>query len=103
MAQSDELTRLSAVITVDGVTVIKLAGEVDEALARDLNEAAKDAVALGLPVRVDVSQVTFMDSIGVGLLAQLVAAGVRPHLVGASRRTIELVKVSGLAPLLDLG
>jgi anti-anti-sigma factor len=103
MTALDEGSQVSTLITVDGWTIVQLAGDVDVVLIDDLAEAAKDAVALGLPVRVDVSEVTFMDSIGIGFLARLIAGGVRPQLVGASLRTIELVDVSGLAPLLDLG
>jgi anti-anti-sigma factor len=83
-------------------TVIRLSGAIDLVLRADLDWAAYDAIALGLPVRVNVSEMTFMDSVGIGFLAQLLRAGLRPELVGASRRTIELVDVSGLRHALTL-
>ena len=52
-------------------TRVVLTGEVDAELGQDLLEASADAEASGLPVEVDVRNVTFMDSTGVAFLARL--------------------------------
>ncbi|SEE63681.1 STAS domain-containing protein [Ruania alba] len=52
-------------------TRLVLSGEVDVALSEELTEAVAEAEAAGLPVRVDVRHVQFMDSSGIALLARL--------------------------------
>ena len=52
-------------------TRVVLTGEVDAELGHELLEASADAEASGLPVEVDVRNVTFMDSTGVAFLARL--------------------------------
>jgi anti-anti-sigma factor len=50
-------------------------GEIDLALHAGPDFAAEQAIVRSLPIRVDLSAVTFMDSAGVGFLAHLVRAG----------------------------
>jgi anti-sigma B factor antagonist len=87
-------------------TVITLSGEIDLAASADLAFAAQGATAHGLPVRVDVSALTFMDSAGVAFMATLVRAGFRagwrPALIGPSRRIRELMSISGLGQAVDM-
>jgi anti-sigma B factor antagonist len=90
----------------DGVTAIHLSGEVDTVLEPRMKLVCQEAIARGLPVRVDLSAVTFMDSSGLGFLAALAAAGrargYAPSVVGASPLVRETIELTGLMPLLEL-
>jgi anti-anti-sigma factor len=87
-------------------TLIQLVGEVDLALADTLVVAAKEAATRAKQVRVDVEQVTFIDSTGLAFLGRLAAAGREtgspPRVVGASRRVRDTIERGGLLPVLDL-
>ena len=95
----------AAVFFDAGVTLIRLSGEVDLALGDDLEYAGRDAIDRGEPVRIDVSQVTFIDSIGLGFLARIASAerehGRRLALTGARRNVQESIHLVGLAELVD--
>lgn len=52
-------------------TRLVLSGEIDVALSPDLIEAITETERIGNPVEVDARHVTFMDSSGVSMLAQL--------------------------------
>jgi anti-sigma B factor antagonist len=87
------------------VTLIMLSGEVDLALGPELEDAGRDAIDRGVPIRVDLTRVTFLDSVGLGFIARVAAAGHaagrRPTVVGASRRIREGIALGGLQALLD--
>jgi anti-anti-sigma factor len=87
-------------------THVSLSGEIDLAASADLDTAAAQATALGRPVDVDVSRVTFMDSIGVGFIARLIVAGQRagwrPLLRGAQGPVLETLTISGIVGAVDL-
>jgi anti-anti-sigma factor len=87
-------------------TRVSLSGEIDIAASADLETAAAQATALGRPVDVDVSRVTFMDSIGVGFIARLIVAGQRagwrPLLRGAQGPVLETLTMSGIVGAVDL-
>ncbi|MHB8468482.1 MAG: STAS domain-containing protein [Gaiellaceae bacterium] len=51
----------------DGATIVELSGDVDVGAAQKLREVLADALAEG-PVVVDLSDVRFIDSAGIGLL-----------------------------------
>ena len=89
----------------DAVTLILLSGEVDLALGDDLEFAGRDAIDRGMPVRLDVSRVTFIDSVGLGFLARMASAereqGRVLALVGAPRNVQEAVHLVGLAELVE--
>ena len=53
----------------DGVTVVDVGGEVDVETAPRMRAALAAAVDAGLPVVVDLGEVTFMDSFGSGVAA----------------------------------
>jgi anti-sigma B factor antagonist len=95
----------AAVFFDDELTLILLSGEVDLALGDDLEFAGRDAIDRGMPVRLDVSRVTFIDSVGLGFLARMASAereqGRRLALVGAPRNIQEAVHLVGLAELVD--
>jgi anti-sigma B factor antagonist len=87
-------------------TLVRLAGEVDLAMAEGLDFVAGQAIERGSPVRVDVSALTFLDSTGLILIARLVTAerqaGRTVRVEGANRRVHDLLDVAGLSPVLDL-
>jgi anti-sigma B factor antagonist len=87
------------------VTLIMLSGEVDLALGPELEDAGRDAIDRGVPIHVDLTRVTFLDSVGIGFIARVAAAGhaagQRATVVGASRRIREGIALSGLQSLLD--
>jgi anti-anti-sigma factor len=89
----------------DEVTLVLLSGEVDLALGDDLEYAGRDAIDRGVPVRVDVSRVTFIDSVGLGFLARIASAereqGRRLPLAGARRNVQESVNLVGLGDLVE--
>lgn len=85
-------------------TLIRLSGEVDLALGPELEDAGRDAIDRGEPVRIDVTQMTFIDSIGLGFLARLASAGHLegrpPVLVGTSALVRQTIALAGLDALL---
>lgn len=82
------------VILEEGRVLVLLAGEVDADLSADLAEAAHAVTESGLPVDIDVSSVTFMDSSGVAFLARVAGS--------AGRRTRLLHPPASLRFLLDV-
>jgi anti-sigma B factor antagonist len=95
----------AAVFFDDGITLVMLSGEVDLALGDDLEYAGRDAIDRGAPVRVDVSRVTFIDSVGLGFLARIASAerenGRRLPLAGARRNIQESIQLVGLTELVE--
>lgn len=95
----------AAVFFDDEVTLIMLSGEVDLALGDELEYAGRDAIDRGVPVRMDVSRVTFIDSVGLGFLARMASAereqGRRLPLAGAPRNVQESIHLVGLAELVE--
>ena len=82
------------------MTVIGLSGVIDVALDRELHSAGQTAVDRRLPVRVNVSAVTFIDSEGLSLLAHLIRNenrwGRSLTVAGPSARVRERLKLAGL-------
>jgi len=81
MASNEQLRRtdqpigtVQVVIASDAVRVI-LAGEVDVELDNELDEAARAVREHPLPVIVDATRVTFMDSAGVRFIARFYGQG----------------------------
>jgi len=60
-----------AVLMTEGSVRLVLSGPIDQRCAPELDEAVREAVAVGLPVEIDTRNVTFMDSSGVAALAAL--------------------------------
>jgi anti-sigma B factor antagonist len=89
----------------EGVTLIMLSGEVDLAIGDDLEYAGRDAIDREVPIRVDLSRVTFIDSVGLGFLARMASAerehGRKLALAGARRNVAEAVHLVGLAELVE--
>jgi anti-sigma B factor antagonist len=87
-------------------TIIMLAGEVDLALADDLEDAGTAAIDRALPIRVDLYRVTFIDSTGVEFLDRLASLEQRRRrrlvIAGVSQMTRERLLLVGLVDLVDI-
>jgi anti-anti-sigma factor len=85
-------------------TLILLSGEIDLALGPELEEAGRDSIDRGRLVRIDVTRVSFIDSVGLGFIARVASAGHEsgrpPILIGGSRRVREGIALLGLDALL---
>lgn len=87
----------------DGITV-KVAGDIDLATADKLAESLEEAVAQAQQVRVDLSEVTFLDSTGIRSLVQAYRSsqsrGGVFYVVGARQWVAKVLDVTGVGPLL---
>jgi anti-sigma B factor antagonist len=89
----------------DDVSVIVLVGEIDLSSAESLEDARRDVLDRGLPVRLDASRLTFIDSTGLGVvtrIAESATTGGRVTMMGASRLVRETVELLGLSQVIDL-
>ena len=94
--------------TEDGRCVLRLSGEIDSAVVEAFEAAPPTALLRGTPVEVvDAAEVTFLNSLGLRLLLQLTeptrAAGRRPLLRRPSRATLQLIRMTHLDELFDVG
>lgn len=87
----------------DGQSVVELWGEFDISLRAESGEVLSDAVDRGLPVVLDTSRVTFMDSTGIGFLVHCVTLGRErgvsvslPEPPAAVKDVLDIVGVRGL-------
>ena len=77
---------------------LTLTGEIDADLGEELDAAARTVLAAGLPVQVDATGVTFMDSTGVRLIARCYANG--PVTVTASTTVRFLLEILAMDEVL---
>jgi anti-sigma B factor antagonist len=95
----------AAVFFDDQVTLVMLSGEVDLAIGDDLEFAGRDAMDRGMPVSLDCSRVTFIDSVGLGFVARMASAererGRVLPLIDAPRNVQEAIHLVGLAELVE--
>lgn len=89
------------------VMTVRLTGEVDATLRREATRALAAVRSSTLPVVVDLSAVSFIDSTGVGLLVQCHKAcletGTTCTLRGTPRRVERVLSALGLVEVLHLG
>lgn len=89
---------------LDGVAVLSVRGEIDGHTAPHLRESIKRACELGVPVALDMQQVTFMDS--TGLAAVIAASGFTDGIFSSvkitrpSRQVRRLLEIAGLDEIL---
>ena len=83
-----------------GTALITLSGEIDLALRAGLEFAAEEAILRSLPVRVDLSAVTFMDSQGLAALLrarqEAESSGGSLRLEGVPARVLKLLRLTRL-------
>lgn len=90
----DEPGTVAVLISPQRVRLV-LAGEVDTNTEAELSEAVTEALSLGLPVDIDVRNVTFMDSSAVSGIARLsVQLGHRPRLIAPPESVRFLLSVT---------
>ncbi|MFB6633616.1 STAS domain-containing protein [Streptomyces sp. NPDC056362] len=85
-------------------TVIAVAGELDLTSCPVLEDAACQAMAGGMPLRLDMAGVTFMDSSGLNLLLmlrrRLMEGGGRLELTGVGEAPMRVLTLTGADALL---
>ena len=100
---------MSVKINVTGeVVTAYLNGELDHHSARIMREAIDSAVDLNMPslVVLDFTDVSFMDSSGIGLVMvryrNLVKSGAELHITGTSQQIFKMFKLAGIEKLAKL-
>lgn len=80
-------------------TLILLRGDIDLAVAADLEDAGRDAIDAKAPIVADVRSVNLIDSVGISFLVRLAAsgkeAGTAVSLRGPAPRVAELLTLVG--------
>ena len=94
----------SEIVCVDGERRLILRGEIDLAVRGPLTRAINEIMAAGSRVVVDMRDVSFLDSTGIGALARAVSEGcevlvLNPH--AAVRRALEVSGVDGIIQIVD--
>lgn len=74
MSDLQATTDMIEVAAVDGTTVVNLVGEIDADLRMQASDGMGLTLMYGLPVVVDASRATFVDSSGVAFVLQLYMA-----------------------------
>jgi anti-sigma B factor antagonist len=93
----------------DGRDILRVAGDVDLATAPRLVRAAEEWLDSGSPgpVRLDLSEVTFLDSTGIGALLSIrnaaTAAGTRVEVLERSSAVERVLSLAGVAELFVVG
>jgi anti-sigma B factor antagonist len=89
-----------------GHVLVTVAGEVDIATVAKLRQCLAESAAGGLPVIMELDEVTFIDAAGLGALVgaarRLAAHGASLHVVCAQPRTRHLLRLTGLDRRLGL-
>ena len=93
----DRSGTVHVVATAEAVEVT-LTGEIDADLGESLDAAVRAVHSFGLPVRIDATEVTFMDSTGVRLIARCYANG--PLTVTASPTVRFLLEILAMDDVL---
>lgn len=84
-------------------TRVVLAGEIDDSMRDELQDAINEAAAAQLPVEVDVHHVTFIGSVGVAFIARMSArTGHRVRLLRATPTMEFLFDVTDLRAVVDI-
>ena len=93
--------------TADGVVVLEVAGEVDVYTAPTFRQHLREVTTGGKPrVVVDLSEVTFLDSTGLGVLVGAMGrvreADGAMRLVVASEHILKVLRITGLDALIPV-
>ena len=96
-------TQSAVTCTAKGNTLsVKICGEIDHHSVREVRERIDEALYHGMPkcLRIDLSEVAFMDSSGLGLIVGRVVSareiGGTVEVVGASARIERILEMAGL-------
>lgn len=94
--------------TVGQVVTARISGELDHHNARQMRETIDGAIELNMPTLliIDFSEVSFMDSSGVGLVMgryrELARTGAELSLTGMSDSVYKMMKLAGIEKLASL-
>ena len=90
----------------DGLCVVRTAGELDIAAAEEFIEVVRASLSRCTTVELDLGDVTFIDSSGLGALVRLRkeadAKNVSLHLTEVSEATDRLLRLTGLIDVFDI-
>jgi len=90
----------------DGLCVVRAAGDIDIAAAEDFLEVVRDVLSRCTEVEVDLGDVTFIDSSGLGALVRMRkeadAKQVSFCLTSVSAATDRLLRLTGLIDFFDI-
>ena len=90
----------------DGVCVVRTAGDLDLAAAEDFIEVVRASLGRCTTVELDLGDVTFIDSSGLGALVRLrkeaEAGGASLRLTKVSAATDRLLRLTGLVDSFDI-
>ena len=100
------MTGFSADLDAEDPSVLRLSGELDIAAVNDFLDRARVALGAADPVlRIDVSEVTFVDSTGLGALVRLrehaQSKGKQVEMEHIPRQMSRILDLTGLAGLFD--
>ncbi len=100
---------MSIQINVTGeVVTAHLGGELDHHTAKEMREKIDASLELNMPTLLilDFSQVSFMDSSGIGLVMgryrNLIKSGAQLHITGAPPQIYKMLKLAGIEKLAKL-
>jgi anti-anti-sigma factor len=92
----------------NAVTIVKCHGRLVSATAGELKEVVKPLIPLGGKILIDLGDVSYMDSTGLGSLVALKVSAVNQGMViletvNVTPRILELLRITKLAQLLSPG
>ena len=100
------MAQFSEVVRDDGVCVVRTAGELDIAAAEDFVEVVRTSLGRCGTVEIDLGDVTFIDSSGLGALVRLRkeadAENASLYLFNVSAATDRLLRITGLVEFFDI-
>ena len=89
-------------INVDGQTCLVLRGEIDLTVRDPLARALAKVAAAGHRIVLDMAEVSFLDSTGIGVLARTAADGADISIVNPQRAVCRALDVSGIDHLIHI-
>jgi len=94
------MARFSQEPQADGTSIVSVAGEIDLAVAEDFVGVAEACLRQGSGIQLDLGDVTFIDSSGLGVLVRLRKEAVEQdktfRLANVSNSVERLLEVTGL-------
>ena len=100
------MARFSEDVRDDGLCVVRTAGDLDIAAAEEFVDVVRASLGRCSEVEIDLAEVTFIDSSGLGALVRLrkeaEAKNASLHLINVSAATDRLLQLTGLTEFFDI-
>ena len=100
------MARFSEEARDDGVCVVRTSGDLDLAAVEEFIEVGRAVMSRCAAIELDLGDVTFIDSSGLGALVRLrkeaEAGNVPMHLTRVSESTSRLLELTGLTGVFDI-